>query len=578
MLLIDSIFAAGHNLAPYFSPEIAQTAGATLVTAVWQGAILAVCVAAALKIARRTTAALRFSIWVAGFATAVCIPFWPILLHRLTAQVSLPAASVTKAASSPWLQVDLRWSIALALLWAAASLYRAADLAVHAVRLRTLWKDAKPVPAEKLNLLPAVADSLRSGRRIEICTTLKQDRPGVIGFFAPRILIPEWLLDRLTPGELKQIVMHETEHIRRGDDWTNLLQKLGLVLFPLNPALLWMDRRLCVEREMACDEAVVRATRAPRAYAACLTNLAEHGRAWRHQAMERAALTLGAWRRRSELVGRVQSILRSRNANETSVGTLHSRGIFAVLACGLMVGSAELARCPQLIAFVPAHTEQIAAAQVRPERAMESIAQPITNAMQTISTRYAGQVHMANLKAIVPARGASSYTTYDDIPASSAAKGWKPTPVTIRKAVPARSGRSFEGTAVPPPNTMETATLDGQSPANSAVNSPEQGGWLVLTTWEEVATTESASSTSNASNAMLNTSARNSADTEIAATDQTAARPAQQPDQQVTQQIRVTRVIYRVVPASFVSPASDAARTRAAIRTRISDGWLVLQL
>ena len=136
----------------------------------------------------------------------------------------------------------------------------------------------------------------------------------MIGFLAPRILIPEWLFARLTPGELEQVVLHEAEHLRRRDDWTNLLQKLSLVLFPLNPALAWMERRLCREREMACDEGVVRRTQAPRAYAACLTSLAERGLQRRVQ-----ALSLGAFERRPELVHRVHSILRRRQA-------LHPRG------------------------------------------------------------------------------------------------------------------------------------------------------------------------------------------------------------------------------------------------------------
>ncbi len=54
----------------------------------------------------------------------------------------------------------------------------------------------------------------------------------MIGFFAPRILIPEWLYLRLTPGELEQVVLHEAEHLRRRDDWTNLLQKLAWFCFP----------------------------------------------------------------------------------------------------------------------------------------------------------------------------------------------------------------------------------------------------------------------------------------------------------------------------------------------------------
>ena len=76
-------------------------------------------------------------------------------------------------------------------------------------------------------------------------------RPSVLGFFRPRILVPPELLKALSPRELRQVVVHEMEHLHRADDWTNLLQKVGLVLFPLNPVLLWVERRLCAERELA---------------------------------------------------------------------------------------------------------------------------------------------------------------------------------------------------------------------------------------------------------------------------------------------------------------------------------------
>ena len=59
--------------------------------------------------------------------------------------------------------------------------------------------------------------------------------------------------------------MHEMEHLRRGDDWTNLLQKAGLVFFPLNPASFWVERRLCAERELACDDCVLRSSGARKA-------------------------------------------------------------------------------------------------------------------------------------------------------------------------------------------------------------------------------------------------------------------------------------------------------------------------
>src|SRR5581483_1851572 len=158
--------------------------------------------------------------------------------------------------------------------------------------------------------------------------------PSVIGFFKPRILIPDWLFERLTAGELEQIILHEAEHLRRRDDWTNLLQKLCLVIFPLNPAMFWIERRLCREREMACDEAVVRVTRAPRAYAACLTSLAEHGLERRAE-----ALSLGAWHRRPELVHRVHSILRGKGG----LGPVSARVLLGAVSCALIFGSVELA-------------------------------------------------------------------------------------------------------------------------------------------------------------------------------------------------------------------------------------------
>ena len=245
-------------------------------------------------------------------------------------------------------------------MWLAASAIRAGELAFHALRLRRLWKTATPVEIGarvgveidsrvKSRVREALAAVSNAGR-IEICTTRDLDCPSVIGFFAPRILIPEWLFSRLSPGELEQVILHESEHLRRRDDWTNLLQKLAVVLFPLNPALAWMERRLCREREMACDEGVVRRTQAPRAYAACLTTLAERGLQQRELLRRAHALSLGAFTRRPELVHRVQSILRRKRA----LNPLAAAALVGVVGFGLVAGAVELSRSPQLVAFVAA--------------------------------------------------------------------------------------------------------------------------------------------------------------------------------------------------------------------------------
>jgi beta-lactamase regulating signal transducer with metallopeptidase domain len=295
----------------------AQSVAPAFVASLWQSVAVAIALVLAMRLAPRVSAAHRFAAWAAGFAVVASLPFLPLLAHSgdLTA-----AAPLAAGGARPWLQLDSRWGFIIAALWLAASIFRAAELIFHSLRLRRLWRAATPVEAEgNLRTLLTAASPARPPaspptRAIEICTTRDLDRPSVIGFFAPRILIPEWLFSRLTPGEFEQVVLHEAEHLRRRDDWTNLLQKLFLVVFPLNPALAWMERRLCREREMACDEGVVQRTQAPRAYAACLTTLAERGLQQRELLRRAQALSLGAFERRPELVHRVHSILRRKQA------------------------------------------------------------------------------------------------------------------------------------------------------------------------------------------------------------------------------------------------------------------------
>jgi len=217
------------------------------------------------------------------------------------------------------------------------------------VQLRGIWKRATPVEMSTGWDSALVAAGWRGAT---VCTSGDVDRPSVIGFFSPRILIPREMFERLTTSELEQIVLHEMGHLRRGDDWINLLQKISLVLVPLNPVLLWIERRLCFERELACDDAVLRFTKAPKAYATCLTNLAEQ-----RLGRRAAALSLGAWERRSELARRVHSILRRSEGMSKAQASV----VMSVLVLGLIGGAAGLSRVPQVVSFsggaAPLHEE-----------------------------------------------------------------------------------------------------------------------------------------------------------------------------------------------------------------------------
>jgi len=329
---------------------ISQAATGSLVAAVWQGMALAAAVGLGLRLLPKTPAAVRFAIWFAVFAVVAGLPAIALWPHA--------AGAVQGSGRGPWLTLDARWSVAIAAAWALASLLRAATLAVAAFQVRALWKRAVPVEFDWASgLHPTHRDTaaidgapglwLRGivrKRQVQICSSEEVDRPSVIGFFAPKILIPRWLLEKLTAAELEQIVLHETGHLGRADDWLNLAQKIALAVFPLNPALAWVERRLCFERELACDERVLRACGrgAAKAYAACLAALAEHrlGRAG-------LALALGALGRESELGRRVREIL----GRAERMRPAQARLVLGGAVLGLVAGAVGLSRCPQLVGF-----------------------------------------------------------------------------------------------------------------------------------------------------------------------------------------------------------------------------------
>jgi beta-lactamase regulating signal transducer with metallopeptidase domain len=527
-----------------FSPAAAPI----VVTALWQGAAVAAGLAICLRIAPRMSPAHRFALWTSGFIAVVCLPILPLLSRLVSVPSVAPSAGLGAPAPSAWLQFDIRWAVAITALWAVGSLLRTADLLIHSVRLFGLWKSATPIGWSSSPIpAPASLAHIRGRRPVEICTTAHLDRPSVIGFFAPRILIPGWLLERLTPSELEQIVLHEAEHLHRRDDWSNLLQKLCLILFPLNPALLWIEHRLCREREMACDEAVIRATRAPRAYAACLTSLAERGLRRRAE-----ALSLGAWQRRAELVNRVHSIL----ARPRGLSPFATRALLGTLGCGLIAGSVELARCPQFIAFIP-HQPAQSLAQVSPQtRSPHVLNASFDENRPAASPRARSRFHALNAIAHPPSTPREQSASFESSLQHSATHAL---PVMAEMNDPFSERESHS----PQPVNLKATSQASQKPSPSQDRNPQglsphdrAQEWIVLTTWEQVETT---APSTQADSAAATSSGTNAAGEQKSPLGRIATR-----------QITVTRLIFRVIPVSSMSDQPNTAQLRG--------GWLVLQL
>lgn len=308
----------------------------TLIASIWQAVLLTLAVAFTLRLLPGLSAAAKSAVWTVVLLLIVALPALPL---------TLPHAH---AAATGLIHVEETFSFALVALWLAASLFRLVQLTASAFRLHGILRRAQPIGPT-----PAVSDILRSSARpVTLCSSNDIDRPSVAGFFRPRILFPPELLAGLTEPELAQIVLHETQHLRRHDDWVNLLQQVSLVLFPLNPALLWLNRRLSLERELACDDSVLEATRARKAYAACLARVAENSLVRRS-----AALVLGIlgpltdrWARKPELARRVERILSA----PARMSRTQIRFATGTVLAGILTGAAVLAHAPALVSFTPA--------------------------------------------------------------------------------------------------------------------------------------------------------------------------------------------------------------------------------
>ena len=134
--------------------------------------------------------------------------------------------------------------------------------------LRIVWSSARlarAVSRMKPIIDPRALDQLRACcgelgiKRIPQARELPGNgAPALVGFIRPRILLPQHVLDAMAFDELRLILLHELAHIKRRDVLINWIATLIAVIHWPNPAAWLVSWRMRVERELACDELVLR--------------------------------------------------------------------------------------------------------------------------------------------------------------------------------------------------------------------------------------------------------------------------------------------------------------------------------
>lgn len=298
-------------------------------TSAWEGLLLLLVLGLVFRTLKQASSAMRSYSFAAAMLLVLALP-----------GLAWRSGPGTGSLHPAW-HIERSWGLALLAVWLLLSAARGLTLAKGAFRILGLARRAQPLcPDEQMSAILGT-----SRRRVGVLVSDEVTRPQILGFFRPRILLPSGLVEELTASEMQHVILHELEHLRRGDDWLNLMQQMSLMLLPLNPALIWLHRRLCEEREMACDDEVLRSTGTPKAYAACLVKLAEFSMLRRGAAL--ALSILGASSPGSELAGRVHRILRG---SDQVSRPRWQQPVFGLCAGLLLVaGVAVLARSPEVV-------------------------------------------------------------------------------------------------------------------------------------------------------------------------------------------------------------------------------------
>lgn len=230
------------------------------------------------KLTGRARASMRHLLLTATFATLLALPVIIFSAPAVTIEVpisytsesiaNLPTDTVPLNVTAPagrgletkttetgfW--SALSWSTVVRVAWAAGAFLLLLSLTVGFLRLRRIRRDGLPWP-ELRDLTQSLA--IEAGVRRSVEVLLHEDIPAPVtcGVLQPAIVLPndarEW-----PEADLRRALVHELEHVRRNDWGIQLIARATCAVYWFHP-LVWMAwRRLGLEAERACDDAVVK--------------------------------------------------------------------------------------------------------------------------------------------------------------------------------------------------------------------------------------------------------------------------------------------------------------------------------
>ncbi len=337
---------------------IAQASAERIAYCLLGGMVITAFAALLLQVVRRANAGTRFAVWFSALLAIAAVPLSVGISWRHG------NALAGTAPSQAAITLPQSWALIVFGVWVAIAALALLRVGAGLWQLFRLRRSCVPVDVSRLDpLLRETLGQSRRGRPVALCISDRVHAPVAIGFAKPAVVIPGDLMHDLSAAELQQVLLHEIAHLQRWDDWTNLAQKIVKAFLFFHPAVWWIERRMSLEREMACDDAVLKETEQPHAYAQCLARLAE-----KNFMRRRAALAQAAVSRLRQTTLRVARIL---DGNRPAATTRVWRPAVVLVAGFAATCAVCVVQGPRLVAFKSDAPSSL------PELASTAIARPI---------------------------------------------------------------------------------------------------------------------------------------------------------------------------------------------------------
>ena len=333
-------------------------------------------------ILRKASAATRHMVWTTSFlcllllpAAGRLVPAWEILpgwlssgstpqalsiepILDLGTAPSEPSAGPTVARVTPTVVHEAdpsppRWEIVrssdstsqlprisrlefrLMMVWAVVSVAIVFFLIAGLLRVGFVGRRARPARQEAwLKLRDEVAHHLELQRIPLLLVSDDAPVPVTWGLLRPRLLLPSQA-ETWTELRLRNVLLHEMAHLKRGDLVALLTSELVCALYWFNPLVWLAANRMRMEREHACDDLVLAGGASPAAYARDLLDVVT--------SLRSPTLPVGAigMARPSELGERLRAVLDPKRPRGGV--SLRRRGLATLIGLGSLLVTAAAA-------------------------------------------------------------------------------------------------------------------------------------------------------------------------------------------------------------------------------------------